>query len=61
MCAGIPALAEGSYLLRNNRTNPSASGTRMATVDFIFDLPLFVVAILSENSRNSLDVAIDAA
>jgi len=33
----------------------------MATVDFIFDLPLFVVAILSENSRNSLDVAIDAA
>jgi hypothetical protein len=28
----------------------------MATVDSISDLPLFVVVILPENSRNSLDV-----
>jgi hypothetical protein len=50
MCAGIPTLAAGSYLSRNDRTNPSASGTRITSVDSISDLPLFVLAIPPQKS-----------
>jgi hypothetical protein len=60
MCAGIPALAAGSYLSRNVRTNPSASGTRITSVDSISDLPLFALMVSLKEHTASMSL-IDAA